>query len=89
VIAARIKSFIAHYAYGLFAAGWNGAWQSVASILGIDAMAMTGAIQDAHLLNGKEMLGAYIGGFAIHVVLWVVKHPLPAELPVSDPVSSP
>lgn len=84
MIPSRIKSFIGHYVYGFFAAGWNGAWNAVAGIAGIDTAAMTGATQDAHLLNAKEMGAAFLGAFVIHAILWIKAHPLPAELPDND-----
>lgn len=81
MIPARVKSYVIHYAYGLFAAGWNGAWNAVAGIVGIDAAAMSGATTDTRVLNAKEMAAAFVGAFLIHGVLWLKAHPIPAELP--------
>jgi len=80
----RVKSYIVHYAYGLFAAGWNGAWNAVAGIVGIDAAAMSGATTDARILNAHEMGAAFVGAFVIHGVLWLKSHPIPEQLP-TDP----
>lgn len=79
----KLTSTIKHYALGLFASSWNGGISAVAGILGIDAVAMTGADaaitgnQAARVLNAHEMVAAFCGAFIIHAFMWLKAHPLP------------
>ncbi len=84
-----LRSMIRHYVYGLFAASWNGGISSVAAILGIDALAATGADQMTHILNWHEMVSAFIGALGVHAILWLKAHPLPETFDTHPPFSKP
>jgi len=79
-ISKTIGQFTLHYLYGLFAAGWNGGWNAVAGIVGVDVAGITGASPDSRILNAHEMLWAFLGSFVIHAVLWLKAHPIPDQL---------
>lgn len=70
---------IKHYLMGLMASAWNGGISSVSAILGIDAVAMTGAEQVNRVLNAHEMGSAFIGACVIHGVMWLKAHPIPED----------
>ncbi len=80
---------IKHYLFGMLASAWNGAISSVAAIVGIDAVAFTGAdvskVSDlgaqttAHVLNWHEMVAAFLGAFVIHAIMWMKAHPIPEQ----------
>lgn len=81
----KLKSAAKHYLLGFLAASWNGGISAVAGIFGIDAVAMTGAAQDARILNWHEMLGAFGGAFVIHGVMWLKSHPIPENFDDTNP----
>lgn len=68
-----------HYLLGLFSASWNGGIGAVATILGIDVAAMTGATTESRVLNPHEMGSAFVGGFVVSGFLWLRAHPLPED----------
>lgn len=69
---------------------WNGGISSVAAILGIDAVAMSGATQTNRILNPHEMLSAFGGACVIHGVMWLKAHPLPEDYSeTTPPISTP
>lgn len=74
-----------HYLAGLLAAAWNGGIGSVAGILGIDGAAMSGAANDAHVLNWHEMGAAFLGAVVLHGVFWLKAHPLPESYDSTAP----
>ncbi len=86
-ITKTVGQFIGHYLYGIFAAGWNGGWNAVAGIVGVDVAGLTGATADSRILNLHEMLWAFMGSFVIHGLLWLKAHPIPDKL--SDDSASP
>lgn len=81
----KILSAAKHFAFGLLAAMWNGGISSVAAILGIDAVAMTGATQENRVLNPHEMLSAFVGACLLHGVIWLRAHPLPEKYEDTTP----
>lgn len=84
-IPTTFKSAAKHYLLGLLAASWNGAIGAVAGILGIDSAAMTGAAPDARILNGHEMLAAFVGAFVLHGIMWLKAHPMPETYDDTQP----
>lgn len=74
-----------HYLAGVVSAGWNGAIGAVAGILGIDSVAMTGALAEVRVLNWHEMASAFVGAFVLHGILWLKAHPLPEEYDSTAP----
>ena len=80
----KILSAIRHYLAGLIASSWNGGIGAVAGILGIDAVAMSGATQ-THVLNWHEMLAAFGGAFVLHAIMWLKSHPLPEDYDTTAP----
>ena len=85
----KLISAIKHYALGLLAAMWNGGISSVAAILGIDAVAMSGATQTNRILNLHEMASAFGGACIIHGVMWLKAHPLPEKYDDTNPPMPP
>ena len=92
----RIKRFAFHYLFGLLTSCWNGGWSAVAGILGIDAVALTGAdqavdkaSQSARLLNVHEMVSCFLGAVVLHAVLYFKSHPLPETLETNPPIPAP
>lgn len=78
-----------HYLRGFLASGWNGAIGSLAAILAVDSAAMTGATQQAHVLNAHEMVAAFCGTFLLHGIMWLKAHPLPEDFTDTVPPFAP
>ncbi len=70
---------IKHYFSGLLAAMFNGGISSLATIMGIDSVSLTGASTSAHVLTGHEMLTAFLCSCVAHGILWLKTHPLPED----------
>lgn len=87
--AEKFRAAAKHYLLGLLAASWNGAISSVAGIAGIDAAAMTGATQDARILNMHEMGAAFGGAFVLHGLMWLKAHPIPENFDTTPPIPPP
>lgn len=89
----KFKSAVLHFGLGMTSAAWNGGISSVAAILGIDAVAISGADaaalpigqQTARVLNVHEMLSAFLGACIIHAVMWLKAHPLPETYDDTNP----
>ncbi len=75
-----VGQFIFHYIYGIFAAGWNGGWNALAGIVGVDVAGLTGATKDSQILNAHQMMWAFFGSFVIHAIIWIKAHPIPDQL---------
>lgn len=76
---------VKHYLMGLLASAWNGGIGALAGILGVDAAAMTGATQQARILNLHEMLAAFSGAFLLHAIMWLKAHPIPEDFDSDQP----
>jgi uncharacterized membrane protein YeaQ/YmgE (transglycosylase-associated protein family) len=81
----KLRKTVVHYVLGLLAASWNGGIGAVAGIVGIAGANLTGVITDVRMLNGHEMLSAFIGAFILHAIMWLKAHPLPEDLKDSEP----
>jgi hypothetical protein len=81
----KFASLAKHYLLGLLASSWNGGIGAVSGILGIDAVAMTGATTEARILNWHEMLAAFGGAFVLHAFMWLKKNPLPETYNDTNP----
>ncbi len=76
---AAIRLAIRHYLLGLFSACWNGGIGAVAAIFGIDGASLSGLSADARVLNGHEMLSAFLGAAFVSGIFWLHSHPLPQD----------
>lgn len=92
----KIKSAAKHFGWGLLATMWNAGWASVAGVLGIDAVAITGvdtglggAASQARLLNWHEMLAAFAGACVLSGIQWIKAHPLPTDIDTEPPFPAP
>ena len=85
----KIKSFAKHYFFGLLTSSWNGGIGAVSGIVGIDALAMTGASQQARVLNWHEMGAAFGGAVFLHAIMYFKSHPLPETLDTNPPLPAP
>lgn len=92
----KFLSFAKHYLFGLITSSWNGSIGAVAAILGVDAVAFTGADaalpagqQSARVLNVHEMISCFVGAFVLHAFLYFKSHPLPETLDTNSPFPAP
>lgn len=81
----KLKSAVLHYLAGVLAAAFNGGIGSVAAIAGIDGVSLSGVANDARVLNGHEMLSAFLGACVIHGIFWLKAHPLPENFESAPP----
>lgn len=72
---------VKHYLWGLAASAINGGVSSLAGIIGIDGVSITGLSADARVLNWHEMIAAFAGAFVVHGLFWLKSHPLPEQYP--------
>lgn len=92
----KLKTAATHFGWGLLASSWNGGWSAVAGVVGIDAVALTGADaavtgapSTVHVLGLHEMVSAFIGAFVLHAVLWIKSHPIPTTFETEPPFPAP
>lgn len=77
---------VKHYLFGLLACSWNGGIGAVSAIVGVDAVAMSGATQQARILSPHECGAAFLGAFVLHAVMWLKSHPIPEDFDTKPPM---
>ena len=79
----EIRRYIRHYAYGLFAKSWNGAWSAVECAFGLAAGAMVTATIDFPTWQG--VLAVFITTFLRNAITYFAKNPIPRNSPPTPP----
>ena len=84
ILPTSFASAAKHYLAGVLSAAFNGGIAGIGGILGIDAASLAG-MPDVQTLNWKGMIAAFVGGFAIHAIRWLMAHPLPETYDTAAP----
>lgn len=74
---AKLKRYIAHYLFGLFATAWNGGIGAIDAFLGIAAgAAVTSSISEP---NWRVALAVFATASIRNALLYFQQHPLPVD----------
>lgn len=85
----KLRLAFRHYLLGFLSAAWNGGIGALATILGVDTVSITGISQEVRILNGHEMISAFVGGMLLAGVMWLKNHPLPENWSTVAPWTNP
>lgn len=83
----KLGAYLAHYAEGVAASGFNGGIAALGAIIGPGAAALVGV--QVQNLTPHQVAATFIGGFALKAFTYFQAHPIPVLDPPADPAPAP